>query len=85
MGTHPLLPQLLLQRGQAAFLPQHAAVPPAESKNPNEALERAEVSQRPIRSAAVEGKGEKNKTKQEAIFKLVPRLKRSIISAVLKR
>lgn len=28
-ATHPLLPQLLFQRCQAAFLPQHAAVPPA--------------------------------------------------------
>ena len=33
-STHPLLPQLLLQRGQAAFLPQHAAVPPAEGTSP---------------------------------------------------
>lgn len=30
LGTHPLLPQLLLQRCQTTFLPQHAAVPPAE-------------------------------------------------------
>lgn len=30
LGTHPLLPQLLFQRCQATFLPQHAAVPPAE-------------------------------------------------------
>lgn len=29
-ATHPLLPQLLFQRCQAAFLPQHAAVPPVE-------------------------------------------------------
>lgn len=29
LATHPLLPQLLFQRCQAAFLPQHAAIPPA--------------------------------------------------------
>lgn len=32
LATYPLLPQLLFQRCQAAFLPQHAAVPPAERK-----------------------------------------------------
>lgn len=32
VGTHPLLPQLLFQRRQATFLPQHAAVPPAERR-----------------------------------------------------
>lgn len=31
-ATHPLLPQLLFQRRQATFLPQHAAVPPAERR-----------------------------------------------------
>lgn len=56
LGTHPLLPQLLLQWCQAAFLPQHAAVPPAESRKPNEARKRAEVSKRRIRDAAVEEK-----------------------------
>lgn len=56
LGTHPLLPQLLLQWRQAAFLPQHAAVPPAESRTPNEALKRAAVSKHQMRDAAVEEK-----------------------------
>lgn len=86
--THPLFPQLLFQWCQAAFLPQHAAVPPAGRRIHTEQLRRwASPTQWSEQTPPTRGSGGVNRSQwRKKLVSSCPQVKeRSIRSAVLKR